>query len=85
MKEVKAYQTSDGRTFTDKLQAIRNEFNLELRGLLQSKNPKVAAYSCPEISQLLVQNAREFTAITSKYQRLIARNSQEKTELNQNS
>jgi hypothetical protein len=36
MKNVSAFETSDGKIYTDKVAALKNEFGLEIRGLIQT-------------------------------------------------
>lgn len=74
IKPVQAFQTSDNKTFTDKVAAIQHEFDLELRGVLQRANPKVGSYTCPDVTRTLIENLEEFQAITKKYKNLLGRN-----------
>ena len=75
IKPVEMFQTEDGRTHQTKGAALTHELSLEIRGLLQSKNPanKTGSYTAPEIGMLLAQCRSEFAALAKKYDKMINR------------
>ncbi len=75
MKEVKAYQCSDGTMKTNKRDALIWERTLELRGLMQSN--KVGrntdgALTPTQAAQEIVNNFDEIQRIVNAYRRRIA-------------
>lgn len=70
MKQVKSFQTSDSKLFTDKVAALKHEFGLEIRGLIQTGNnfpQNKDCYTASQIADILVKNAPEVTKIIGKY------------------
>lgn len=70
----KAFKTSDGRLFTDKVEALQNEFRLELRGILNTGNPaKNDNYSSVQVAAILAKETEKVIATMKKYQIAINR------------
>ena len=68
MKSVKSFQTSDNRLFTDKVAALTHEFNLEIRGIIQTNiNLKGDNYTAAQLATAIVHNSSDFTKIIGKY------------------
>ena len=63
--QVKSFQTSDGKVFTDRGDAVKHDFKLEFRGLIQSKIPgqKSASYSLVEVGEAILAANGEFVSL----------------------
>jgi hypothetical protein len=73
MKKVSAFQTSDGKTFTDEIEALRNEQRIELRGIVQStiEIPHTNSVPIGTLLDLLEKGGSGINAILKKYRQKI--------------
>ena len=56
MKQVKSYETKDGKLFTDRLQAEQHELMLNIRGFLQSNGKGQGSPSATDVATFLMMN-----------------------------
>ena len=74
LEQVKSFKTSDGRLFDNKVQALSNEFQLELRGKIQEKIRGTGnMISIQDAAAIISLEAEPIAAIISKYKTAIGR------------
>jgi hypothetical protein len=71
MKQVKSYETKDGKLFTDRIQAENHELMLNIRGFLQSSG-KGGSLSATDVATFLMMNQDPLYDIIGKYRRTVA-------------
>jgi len=70
------YKTSDGKLHEDRLDALKHEFSLDVRGLIHRSMDSTRAganLSTLELSQIIVKNCEKFAEIISKNKTAIGR------------
>jgi len=72
MKQVKSYETKDGKLFTDRLQAEQHELMLNIRGFLQSSGKGQGSLSATDVATFLMMNQDPLYDILGKYRRVVA-------------
>lgn len=75
LKQVPSFQTSDGKLFPDKVEALTYEQRLELAGLLRSsrKDNRSENFMTSEVVNFLVANQDEIQEISKRYKNQITR------------
>lgn len=71
MKQVKSYETKDGKLFTDRTQAENHELFINIRGFLQS-NGLSGNLTPTEVATLLAKQQTQVYDLIGKYRRTIA-------------
>ena len=72
LKRIQAYQTSDNRTFPNRIQALSHEFMIDLRGAIQKKTNS-NSLSSTDIASILVNDAENVSDIIHRYRVAINR------------
>jgi hypothetical protein len=74
IQPVKSFKTSDSRIFEDKGEAIKHEYSVSLRGLIQrnSGNRISDSYTAAQIAEILVKNVDELIKIQSTFKHEMA-------------
>ena len=65
MKQVKAFQTSDGKVFTNELEAINREFAIECRAVVQSAS--MTNIDTKDFGSMIASNYEKIAAVINKY------------------
>jgi hypothetical protein len=71
MKQVKSYETKDGKLFSDRLQAEQHELMLNIRGFLQSSGKGAGSLSATDVATFLMMNQDPLYDILGKYRRVV--------------
>ena len=71
MKQVKSYETKDGKLFTDRLLAEQHELMLNIRGFLQSNGKGQGSISATDVATFLMMNQDPLYDIIGKYRRTV--------------
>jgi hypothetical protein len=71
MKQVKSYETKDGKLFMDRLQAEQHELMLNIRGFLQSSGKGQGSLSATDVATFLMMNQDPLYDILGKYRRTV--------------
>lgn len=69
MKQVKSFETKDGKLFTDRLEAESHELVLNIRGLLQQQGRGTGALSATDVASILAKEQDALYNIVGKYRR----------------
>jgi hypothetical protein len=72
MKQVKSYETKDGKLFTDRLRAEQHELMLNIRGFLQRSGKGQGALSATDLATFLTMHQDPLYNILGKYRRTVA-------------
>lgn len=69
IKQVPSYQTRDGELFASKAEALMHEFQLEVRGFIQSKDPhnRSGSVSLLDVSQTIAKDFESFYEMMKGY------------------
>ena len=68
--QIKSFKTIDGRVFTDRKEAVKHDFKLQFRGLVQSKmlaSQKSASYTLIEIADAIIESNGEFINLFKRF------------------
>lgn len=71
MKQVKSFETKDGRLFNDRVQAENHELMINIRGFLQSSG-KGGSLSATDVATFLAQKQDNVYNIIGKYRKTMA-------------
>lgn len=71
MKQVRSYETKDGKLFTDRIQAENHELMINIRGFLQSSG-KGGSLSATDVALFIATKQDDFYNILGKYRRTVA-------------
>lgn len=69
LKQVAAYQTQDGKTFPDKIVALKHNFKLDMKGLVRQglSTPRTNdSYTSQEVAEILLKNEARLTESLKK-------------------
>lgn len=79
MEKVTSYKISDGRIFESKAEAEKEQFAIDMRGIVQSSYAPGTAVNLSQFVQALAQNHEKLATILSKYRKSVK--AAEKTEV----
>lgn len=71
MKQVRSYETKDGKLFTDRIQAENHELMINIRGFLNSSG-KGGTLSATDVATFIAMKQDDFYNILGKYRRTVA-------------
>lgn len=71
MKQVKSYQTKDGRLFNHRIEAENHELMLNIRGFLHTSG-RSGSLSSTDVASLLAANQDSIYNIIGKYRKTMA-------------
>ena len=71
MKQVKSYQTKDGRLFNNRIEAENHELMLHIRGFLHTSG-RSGSLSSTDVASLLASNQDSIYNIIGKYRKTMA-------------
>ncbi len=72
MKQVKSFETADGKLFTDRIEAEGHELMINVRGLLQSQGRGTGSLSATDVALVLAKEQDSLYNILGKYRRTVA-------------
>jgi dsDNA-binding SOS-regulon protein len=71
MKQVKSYQTKDGRLFNDRIEAENHELMLNIRGFLHTTG-RNGSLSSTDVASIIANNQDAVYTILGKYRKTMA-------------
>jgi hypothetical protein len=71
MKQIKSFQTKDGKLFTDRILAEQHELMLNIRGFLQTNGKGQGSLSATDVATFLMMNQDPLYDILGKYRRTV--------------
>lgn len=71
MKQVKSFETKDGKLFTDRMEAEGHELMLNIRGFLQTQG-RGGSLSATDVASILSQKQDDLYNILGKYRKTMA-------------
>jgi len=71
MKQVKSYQTKDGKLFNDRIEAENHELMLNIRGFLHSSG-RSGSLSSTDVASIIANNQDAVYSIIGKYRKTMA-------------
>lgn len=72
MKQVKSFETKDGKLFTDRIAAEGHELMLNTRGLIQTKIKTQSTFTTTQVAEFIRDNQEEVFQTLQKYRRTMA-------------
>lgn len=70
IKEVKVFQTEDGKKFNEKGDAVAHEFALQLRGVIQS-HTRAMSFSPLECAAIIAEEQDKIFTLLTKFRKEI--------------
>jgi hypothetical protein len=71
MKQVKSYQTKDGKLFNDRIEAENHELMLNIRGFLHTSG-RSGSLSSTDVASIIASNQDAVYSILGKYRKTMA-------------
>lgn len=71
MKQVRSFETKDGKLFTDRTEAENHELMLNIRGFLQSQG-RGGSLSATDVATVIAQKQDDIYTIIGKYRKTMA-------------
>jgi hypothetical protein len=71
MKQVKSYQTKDGRLFNERIEAENHELMLNIRGFLHTSG-RSGNLSSTDVASIIASNQDAVYSILGKYRKTMA-------------
>jgi hypothetical protein len=71
MKQVKSYQTKDGRLFNNRIEAENHELMLNIRGFLHTSG-RSGSLSSTDVASLMASKQDEIYNIIGKYRKTMS-------------
>lgn len=65
LKEIKAFQTSDGKVHSDKGEAIKSEFTIEIQQILNNYS-RATSYTAGNLAEIILRNSDTFLSKMQK-------------------
>lgn len=74
LKQVRSYETSDGKLFTGRGDALTHQLAVDVRGLIQSNTlGKIQTITPTDVSQFVARHAQELHILLGKYKESMRR------------